>query len=84
MEQLVTFLVRGLVDHPDDVRVNLVEGEASVVVELSVHPDDAELVRGEGGNTLRHLRTVVAARAGRRKAILELLEDGSARSSGEE
>ena len=53
------------------------------MLELVVHPDDVELVRGEGGETLRHLKAVVSAASGRRKAILELM-DGGSESSGEE
>jgi len=83
MEQLVTFIVRGLVDSPDDVRVNKVEGESSVILELSVHPDDVELVQGEQGATLLSLKHVLSAASGRRKAILELIE-GEASASGEE
>ncbi len=83
MEELVTYVVRGLVDHPDQVSVNTVEGDASVMLELSVNADDIDLVKGDDGATLQHLRAVVAAAAGRRKAVLELLENGSASASEE-
>ena len=82
-EELVAFLVRGLVDSPDDVVVStLEEGEASLVIEVSVSADDAELVRGDEGETLRHIKAIVNAAAGKRKAIVELVEGASA--SGEE
>ena len=81
MDQLVSFVVQGLVDNPDDVEVSKVEGDATVMLELSVHEDDVELVKGDDGETLRHLRAVLAAASGRRKAILELVEGGE---SGEE
>ncbi len=80
MDDLVTYVVRGLVDHPDDVTVNRVEGDASVMLELSVNPNDIPLVKGEDGLTLQHLRSVVAAAAGRRKAVLELLDDSASES----
>ncbi|MCB9761564.1 MAG: KH domain-containing protein [Alphaproteobacteria bacterium] len=83
VEDLVTFLVRGLVDDPDAVRVAKVEGDATIMLELSVASDDVELVRGEDGETLRHIKAVVAAAAGRRKAILELM-DGIPDEDGEE
>ncbi len=78
MDQLVSFVVQGLVDNPDDVEVSQVEGDSTVMLELSVHEDDVELVQGEDGETLRHLRAVLAAASGRRKAILELVEGGNA------
>ena len=83
VEDLVSYIVRGLVDNPDAVRVSKVEGDATLMLELTVAPDDAELVRGDGGETLRHLKAVVSVASGRRKAILELM-DGADVSSDEE
>jgi hypothetical protein len=74
MEELVNFIVRGLVDNPDEVHVNMVEGESSVILELSVHRNDVELVQGDDGATLMSLKHVLSAASGRRKAILELVE----------
>lgn len=77
MKQLVEYLVRGLVREPDAVRVNAVDGESSLLLELSVADGDLDRVRGADGATLHALRTVVSASAGRRKAVLELLEPGA-------
>ncbi|MCB9746360.1 MAG: KH domain-containing protein [Alphaproteobacteria bacterium] len=77
LDSFVTFLVKGLVDNPESVKVSKVEGDASVMLELYVDSDDAELVAGENGETLQHLRAVVAAASGRRKAILELMDGES-------
>lgn len=74
MKALVDHLVRGLVRHPDEVRINTVEGDASLLLELSVAPDDLSRVKGPNGDTLRAIRTVLSASAGRRKAVLELVE----------
>ncbi len=84
MQDLVEYLVRGLVDHPDDVQVRAVEGEATVMLELRVHPEDVDLVRGEDGQTLRHIRAVLSAASGRRKAVLELLNDLDEDAAAEE
>ena len=82
-EDLVGFLVRGLVDNPDEVEVTTVEGNAANIVEVRVNADDMELVQGDEGETLRHIRAVVSASAGKTKTIVELLEGGSA-EAGEE
>lgn len=74
MTDLVHYLVKGLVSKPDDVRVNSVEGEASVLLELSVAPEDLPSIHGPDGETLRSIRAVLSAAAGRRKAVLELVE----------
>lgn len=74
MKQLVEYVVRGLVAHPDSVHVNAVEGESSLLLELTVDPADAARVHGADGETLRALRTVLSASAGRRRAVLEFVD----------
>jgi predicted RNA-binding protein YlqC (UPF0109 family) len=72
MEQLVRTMVKGLVDHPDDVRVEVTEDEQSVLYELFVHPDDVGKVIGKGGRIIKAVRTVVtsaSARSGKRIAV---------------
>lgn len=78
MEQLLRHLVKGLVKSADAVQIHAVEGEASVVYELTVAPADVEAVKGPQGETLRSLRTVLSASSGDRRAVLELLEPGGA------
>ena len=58
-------LVRGIVDHPDDVRVNLVKTRRGRTLEVHVHPDDLGKVIGRGGRTATALRTVMAGIGGR-------------------
>jgi predicted RNA-binding protein YlqC (UPF0109 family) len=58
-------LVRGIVDHPDDVRVDLVTTRRGRTLELHVNPDDLGKVIGRGGRTATSLRTVMAGIGGR-------------------
>ena len=58
-------LVRGIVDHPDDVRVELVTTRRGRTLEVHVHPDDLGKVIGRGGRTATALRTVMAGIGGR-------------------
>ncbi len=61
---LLEYLARGLVDDPDQVRINEVrEDDGSVVLELSVAQDDYGSVIGRGGRTATALRTVVRSAA---------------------
>ena len=83
MSELVRFLVSPIVRNPDAVRVNEIKGEAAVLLELTVDPSDLDRVRGPDGETLQAIRTVLSASAGRRKAVLELV-DPSAESSESE
>jgi predicted RNA-binding protein YlqC (UPF0109 family) len=58
-------LVRGIVDNPDDVRVELVTTRRGRTLELHVNPDDLGKVIGRGGRTATSLRTVMAGIGGR-------------------
>jgi uncharacterized protein len=61
----VEHLVRGIVDHPDEVRVDLRTGRRGRILEVRVHPDDLGKVIGRGGRTAGALRTVVGGIGGR-------------------
>ena len=61
MAELLAYLARELVDEPDAVRVEAEERDGSLVLYLSVAPDDVGKVIGRGGRIVRALRTVVRA-----------------------
>lgn len=85
MNELVRYLVRTIVARPDAVKVSEVEGEACILLELAVDPADVDTVKGPDGETLRAIRTVLSAAAGRRKAVLELVEpEAAGAAAGEE
>lgn len=65
IESAVEHLVRGIVDHPDDVRVDRREGRRGKTIEIRVHPEDVGKVIGRNGRTAKALRTVVGAVGGR-------------------
>jgi len=64
MKALVETIAKALVDHPDEVRVNAVEKERTLVFELSVHPNDMGKIIGKQGRIAKALRTVVTAASG--------------------
>ncbi|WP_028595604.1 KH domain-containing protein [Paenibacillus assamensis] len=63
MKELVSVIARALVDHPEDVRVEVVEKEHVLVYELHVHPEDVGKVIGKQGRIAKALRTVVTSAA---------------------
>ena len=66
MEDLLEFLARALVDHPDQVTVDgFDEDDGTIVLELRVADDDVGKVIGRGGRTVSSLRTVMRAVASR-------------------
>jgi uncharacterized protein len=76
MRGLVEQIARALVDEPDHVSVQAVDGEQVTVLELRVAPNDLGKVIGKQGRTARSIRTILSA-AGmklRKRFTLEILE----------
>lgn len=75
-KELVEYIVRSLVDQPESVEVNVVEGEKSTILELRVSPDDIGKVIGKQGRIARALRTILSATATKsgKHATLEILD----------
>ncbi len=61
MDELVRFIAKSLVDHPEDVQVEVKEDGEYTVVELRVNPDDMGKVIGRQGRIAKAIRTVVKA-----------------------
>ena len=76
MAEIVEYLARRLVDEPDAVRVEQVDREDAIVLQLWVAPDDVGKVIGRQGRIARALRTVVRASAARNdlRVMLEIME----------
>ena len=76
MRELIVIVAKALVDFPDEVQVNVVEGQQTTVLELRVAPADLGKVIGKQGRTARAVRTILGA-AGmklRKRFVLEILE----------
>jgi len=83
MEQFISYIVKNLVDQPDDVQVSCTSEEDRMSVELRVADGDVARIIGRRGKTIQALRTVAmsaAARLGYR-ARLELIEEGKEEDS---
>ncbi|HWE53283.1 MAG TPA: KH domain-containing protein [Bryobacteraceae bacterium] len=76
MKQLIEDIAKALVDAPDDVAVNVIEGEQTTVLELKVAPGDLGKVIGKQGRTARSIRTILGAAGMKlnRRFTLEILE----------
>jgi predicted RNA-binding protein YlqC (UPF0109 family) len=76
MKELVELIAKALVDKPEAVVVNTVEGEQVTVLELKVDPADLGKVIGRQGRTAKSIRTILGA-AGmkmKKRLTLEILE----------
>jgi len=76
MKEFLEYIVKNLVDHPDDVKVQEIEGSRTTVYELRVGQGDLGKVIGKEGKTAKSLRTLLAAASARqgKRAVLEILE----------
>ncbi len=75
MKDLIEYIAKSLVEHPDEVQVSE-SGGNRVRIELSVAKDDMGRVIGKGGkvaNSIRTLLRVVAERNGK-QATLDVTE----------
>jgi len=77
MKEFIEFIIKHLVDKPDEVQVNEIVGERTVVYELRVGEGDMGKVIGRRGQTAISLRTLIAAAAAKqgKRAVFEILED---------
>ncbi len=71
-------LVKGIVDHPDDVQVDASDGPRGELLEVRVHPDDLGRVIGRSGRTAKALRTLVAALADGRRVRVDVVDTDEA------
>lgn len=76
MRDLVEFLVRALVEKPDEVEVEEFEEDGDLVLEVTVADDDLGRVIGRGGRIANAIRTVARAAGARddRKVIVDILD----------
>jgi predicted RNA-binding protein YlqC (UPF0109 family) len=75
-KELVDYIARSLVDEPDEVEVNMIEGEKSTILELKVSPSDIGKVIGKHGRIAKAIRTVLNAAATKtgKRIVLEILD----------
>ena len=75
-KELVSYIARALVDEPDGVEVNLIEGEKSTILELKVAEGDVGKVIGKHGRIAKAVRTILSAAATKtgKRVVLEILD----------
>jgi predicted RNA-binding protein YlqC (UPF0109 family) len=75
-KDLVEYIAKSLVDDPDGVSVNIVEGEKSTILELRVSADDIGKVIGKHGRIAKAVRTILSASSTKsgKRVVLEILD----------
>ena len=74
--ELVGYIVKSLVDHPEQVEIREIEGEKSTILELKVIKEDIGKVIGKHGRIARAIRTIINASATKsgKRVVLEILD----------
>jgi predicted RNA-binding protein YlqC (UPF0109 family) len=60
-KEFLLYIIRALVDEPDEVDIHVVEGEKSTIFELKVAPADIGKVIGKNGRIAKAIRTILNA-----------------------
>lgn len=76
MKELVEVIAKSLVDNPNEVSVNELQGEQSIILELKVAPEDMGKVIGKQGRIAKAIRSVVKAAAIKddKKVVVEIID----------
>jgi hypothetical protein len=74
--ELVEFIAKSLVDYPEQVSVNEIEGSQSVIIELKVAQEDMGKIIGKQGRIAKAIRTVVKAAAikDNKRVVVEIIQ----------
>ena len=80
MQAFLDYVIKGLVKHPEAVRVDEVEKNGSTVYEVRLHPEDVGKVIGRQGMTINALRSLLLAGSARKglRCSMEIVEDQAA------
>lgn len=71
-QEFVEYVVKSIVDHPDDVKVNRTVDEMGVLLTLTVNPDDMGQVIGRQGATAKSVRTLLRVIGAKNNARVNL------------
>jgi len=76
VKDLIECIAKALVDEPEAVKVNEIEGAQTSVIELAVAKDDIGKIIGKQGRTARAIRTILSAASTKikKRSVLEILE----------
>lgn len=76
MKDLVKYIAQALVDNPEEVVVDEIEGNQTSVLELKVAKEDLGKVIGKQGRTARAIRTILSAASAKvkKRTVLEIIE----------
>ncbi len=60
-KDFIEYIAKSIVDYPDDVKLNVVEGEKTTLIELKVNPKDIGKIIGKNGTIVKALRVLLSS-----------------------
>ena len=72
MKKLLEFLVKSIVNHPEDLIVKEKEEEGQIDLDLQVNPEDIKIVIGKNGKTIKAIRELLKIKAIKEKKRFNL------------
>ncbi|MEE8638223.1 MAG: KH domain-containing protein [Candidatus Margulisiibacteriota bacterium] len=84
MKELVEYIVKALVDKPDQVNIKETQGETVTILEIRTAPEDVGKVIGREGRIANSIRTIAKAAAAKqnKRITVEILTDESGSKEG--
>lgn len=79
MQDFIEYVIKGLVDHPDEVEITAHARESSTTYQVRLHPDDVGKVIGKQGNTVHAIRALLQVGSAKKgiRCSLEIVDDDS-------
>jgi predicted RNA-binding protein YlqC (UPF0109 family) len=75
LKELIEFIIKGIVDFPDEVEIVNVVNEKTSIFEIKVDPEDVGKVIGKQGRNIKSIRSIMnaAAQKNEKRAIIEII-----------
>ncbi len=75
LKELIEFIIKGIVDFPDEVEIVNVVNEKTSIFEIKVDPEDVGKVIGKQGRNIKSIRLIMnaAAQKNEKRAIIEII-----------
>ncbi|MEN3189909.1 MAG: KH domain-containing protein [Atribacterota bacterium] len=75
MKELIEFIIKGIVDKPEEVEINQIIGEKTLIFEIKADPQDVGKIIGKQGRNIKSIRTIAnaAAQNSNKRVIIEII-----------
>ncbi len=75
-EQFLEYVVKNLVNHPQEAKIKKIDGKKDTIFEIYTHPEDLGKIIGKGGSVIRALRNIIASINNKEKKnyIIEIID----------